>query len=167
VGTIGGSTLFEGIVEYNPFPGGGGVVQTIPVSNDNYQTLQDVIVKDDAIFVLNAVNETTPLNPGKTIPVVLKYDKYLSLINSYGTLSYDPGATSGDRFIESYAAGDFYQPKRFVAQENEGLYIIDDASNFDKIVYIDTDLNPSSWKTFPASGPYSTCGFFRFFNWPN
>jgi hypothetical protein len=132
-----------------------------------FSTLNDVMVKDDGIFVLNQASfgETSR-------PAIIKYDRGLNYVGEFGRIS-----TDGKVFVASTAPGDFYWPKRFIAQENDGLYIIDDsnrldstaADTFDKIIYINTELDPASWHTFPLTQPDSDGASgepFRFFDTP-
>lgn len=118
---------------------------------DRFSTLNDVIVKDEGVFILNeAPKDKTNL------PAVIKYDRLLNYQGEFGHIS-----TDGKVFVASTAPGDFYWPKRFIAQENDGLYIVDDSDRldstgtdtFDKIVYINTELDPASWHTFPLVQP--------------
>ena len=161
------------IVKYDPFIPNGQTYGTIvgqPVQIPEFRTLQDVIVKDDGIFVLNQVNEYDT-----SVPIIFKFDKGLNLIQSFGTIS-SSDAGGNWQIVPSTVPGKFYHPKRFFAQENEGLYIIDDSGyistfngqDYDKLVFINTQLDPASWKTFPASqtddaDPQEP---FHFFEWP-
>jgi hypothetical protein len=153
VGQITGAPPQEAIIEYDPFYATNatgqwqyGQIVGTPVTNTNFKTLTDIIVKDDGIFVLNQVALTDT-----QIPIVMKFDMNLNYRGGFGTISSD-NPFGQPQFVQSCAPGKFYHPKRFFAHENEGLYIIDDSSNsFDKIVYINTSLNPASWKTFPGS----------------
>jgi hypothetical protein len=153
VGEINGN---QAIIEYDPtyaepnVTNGGydyGRIVSAPVTNPNFKTLNDIIVKDTGIFVLN---QATPLEPN--IPAVMKFDKNLNYISGFGQ-------TLGDATTH-YNSGEFYTPVRFFAQENEGLYIIDDGAVFNKVIFINEKLEPASWKTYPASGE----DFFVFFN---
>lgn len=146
VGTIGTQAV---LVEYDPlFPSrtpGQPVGQ--PIGHPSFRTLNDVIVKDDGIYVLNQVQ------PAETdLPIILKFDRNHNYLGGFGTVSsYFHTGQQTWLFEESVAPGKFYGPKRFFARENDGLYIIDDCSAFDKVVHISTDLSASSWQTFPAA----------------
>ncbi len=157
VGQITAASPQEAIIEYDPFyatytVGAGwqyGQVVRM-VTHAQFRLLNDVIVKDDGIFVLNE----TPVSEG-TLPVLLRFNRALTLTGTFGHLS-----TDGEVLIPSTAAGAFYHPKRFIAQENEGLYIIDDSNVFDdnddtydKIIRINTDMSAGSWQTYPPIQP--------------
>jgi hypothetical protein len=118
----------------------------------------DVIVKDNKVFVLNNVSLDD-----QTAPILIAFDKDLHYQKGFGTISsYDPGS-GRFAFQESVAPGKFYHPKRFIAQENEGLYIIDDSDDYDKIVYINENLDTASWRTFPAQvGSAEPFGFIEY-----
>jgi len=47
-------------------------------------------------------------------------NKVLHLLKTFGYLSYDPNKN----IIPSTSPGAFYHPKRFIAQANEGLFIL-------------------------------------------
>ncbi|RPJ07408.1 MAG: hypothetical protein EHM28_07230 [Spirochaetaceae bacterium] len=129
----------------------GRVVRTITRSDVSaFRDLQDVIVKDDGIFVLNNVNydETT-------LPIVLKFSRNLAYQTGFGTVSSDIG---NQMLMPSTDAGKFYRPKRFIGRENSGLFIADDSDiddgnggDYDKIVFINTKLESGSWITFPEA----------------
>jgi len=152
------------LVEYDPtykeklMTGGykyGRVLRTI--SHPNFRSLQDVIVKDEYIFILN---EITDHQNDLTTPVLLKFDRKLNYLAGFGTVSVD---VENDYILkESNEPGKFYHPKRFFAHENEGLYIIDDTNyEFDRIVFINTDLDPKSWKAnCPKIDEVSIFSFF-------
>ncbi|MBN2351708.1 MAG: hypothetical protein JXD23_03990 [Spirochaetales bacterium] len=145
------------IVKYDPFIPNGqtyGAIVGQPVQIPEFRTLQDVLAKDDGVYVLNQIDDPAD----NTTPIILKFDKNLNLIQSFGTIS---SLNQGGQWqiVPSTVPGKFYHPKRFFAQENEGLYIIDDSDylyhgpnftfDYDKLVFINTQLDPASWKTFP------------------
>jgi len=116
-------------------------------TDSRFRSLFDVTVTDTAVYVLN-VDVT-----GAGAPSVMEFDRDLKFNKSFGSVSWDSG-----NFVPSTAPGRFYIPIRFVAQENAGLTIIDDSNlsdpfenDYDKIVHINTDLDPSSWTTFPQT----------------
>jgi hypothetical protein len=162
VGEAAGRPPVQLLVEYDPYynSGGGNPIQGRVVTyktNADFSFLispQDVIVKDDGIFVLNQVG-----NADTQLPIVLKFDRSLNYIGGFGTISSD-----GSALRPSTAAGKFYHPKRFFAQENDGLYIIDDSSlslsnqDCDKLVFINTTLDSASWRTFPTVQPDQSGG---------
>ncbi|RPJ06873.1 MAG: hypothetical protein EHM28_09120 [Spirochaetaceae bacterium] len=148
------ASMVPALIKYDPsFASGGFTIGRVIdyVTLPQFRQLNDVIVKDDSVFVLNEVLYTE-----NTLPVLFKFDRNLKYKGGYGTISY-----SGTAFIPSTAAGKFYHPKRFIAHENEGLYIIDDSGiivgggtsgpDYDKIVHIDTNMSSSSWTTYPAT----------------
>jgi hypothetical protein len=109
----------------------------------------DVVVKENAVFVLNFNTGTDPL------PSVMRFDMDLNYVKGFGSVSRD--ATG---IVPSAAPGKFYYPLRFFALENDGLFIIDDSNrtdpnqqDFDKVVRINTDLDAASWGTYPAVQP--------------
>jgi hypothetical protein len=147
------------LVEYDPTYRGptGGIGKVNRSLNHTAQNafldLRDVIVKDDRIFILN----NPPLS-NKTAPVVIVLNKNLEYVTGFGRVSSD---ATGAAFIPSASQGDFYRPRRFIAQENDGLFILDDsnllddagADTYDKVVFIDTNLDPATWATFPSVQP--------------
>jgi hypothetical protein len=157
VGQTGGSSPSEAIMIFDPLyyspgnPPTRGQVVKIVTDPLRFKELWDIIVKDDGVFVLNDV---TPSDTA--IPILLKYDSNLNYLAGFGTIS--SVTTPKPAIVPSTAAGKFYRPKRFFAQENDGLYIIDDSNlsdgsngDYDKLIYINSDLDPASWRTFPAS----------------
>jgi len=113
----------------------------------DFRLICDVVVKDDAIFVAN-----DEVDPGEDKPPIIKFNKNLFYAASYGRIS----------DTESFAAGNFYGPKRFIAKGNADLTIIDDSAAYDKIVSLGQSLDDSSWKTYPTrANPAETFVFFE------
>jgi len=122
----------------------------------DFRLIYDVVVKDEAVFVANAV----PADVDE-LPPILKFNKNLSYAESYGRIS-DQEIVAVWQIIESFEAGDFYGPKRFIAKGNADLTIIDDSAAYDKIVSLDQRLDDSSWKTYPTlTNPAETFAFFE------
>ncbi len=94
----------------------------------------DVMVKGDKLFVANlngaADNQILELNTSD-----------LSLTGYYGTSTSSVDTT----------AGMFYGPRRFVAQMNDEITIIDDTFGIDKLIQMD-NITGDNWKTLP-NGP--------------
>ncbi len=112
----------------------------------NLTTPQDILVKDDKIFVANFNGE----------------DDYQIL--EFSTLDLSLTGNYGNYVNElSVLKGNFYGPRRFVAQMNEELTIIDD-QYLDKIIQMD-NINGDNWKTLPATGDGQD--LFRFFSDPS
>ncbi|MBN1524510.1 MAG: hypothetical protein JW904_08510 [Spirochaetales bacterium] len=135
-------------------PAGTGTVPDF-VTDPRFATLRDVIVKDEGIFVLNETSEAVPTQ--YDYPNIFQYDRNLNEKNTYGTISID---SVYPIIAGSVTPGKFYHPKRFFAHENEGLYIIDDSTTYEKVVYIGLSLSDSSWDTFP--GDLGTSELFNF-----
>ena len=110
----------------------------------------DILVKGDKIFLANMWG-----SPGEQILEFNTSD--LSLTGNYGTSTSSIDTT----------AGMFYGPRRFVAEMNDEITIIDDSTgNFlDKIIQMD-NIQGDGWLTLPASPIDDGQLLFLFFSNP-
>jgi len=130
------------VFQYNP------VTQNVTGTYDtNLVTPWDVMVKGDKLYIAN-------LGGADDYQILELSTSDLSFIASYGSTFLT---------IPDVSNGRFYGPRRFVAQLNDEITIIDDLANndFDKIIQID-NMNGDNWITLPESGSGQI--LFKFFN---
>ena len=132
-------------------------IDTLSISMIDFSTTPlispwDVIIKKDKLYVANVGG-----GPGEQILEFLTSN--LSLTGYYGDPVTVPAVDT--------SKGMFYGPRRFSAQLNDGLIIIDDYEqagdpNFDKIIQMD-NINGENWKTLPAAVDDDGQTLFEFF----
>ncbi|MBN1524508.1 MAG: hypothetical protein JW904_08500 [Spirochaetales bacterium] len=113
----------------------------------------DIIVKDYGIFVLNQVAPEDP-----NLPVLLRFSRNLEFEKGYGRVSSFLEVDGQWYYTQTYDPWKFYETKRFINNENRGLYIVDDGwdnmdNMFEKVVHIDVNIQDLSvsWSQYPAS----------------
>jgi hypothetical protein len=134
---IGTPVYFE-VVKIDPEkPAGSRIIANYQVPN-TYYLLDDIVVKDDNVFVTNKNGQTSNL-----ILMLRRSDLALSTQSGSNASATPP------------SFGTFYGPERFICKTNKTLYVIDEGgSGRNYIIYFD-NLSWSGWGLYDgAAGKY-------------